>query len=78
MRQARGATSSCHVRRYLSREIWCQPSSTSWGFWSASSSSRGVTTRAARELERCGGRCVLFGGRLTEIYLCNVCSCQKY
>jgi hypothetical protein len=25
----------------------------------------------------CGSRCVLFGGRLTEIYLCGVCSCPE-
>eukprot|EP01047_Picozoa_sp_COSAG01_P007288 COSAG01_NODE_275_length_19669_cov_8.676188_12_plen_238_part_00 len=25
----------------------------------------------------CGGRGVLFGGRSTEIYLCNVCSCHE-
>jgi hypothetical protein len=25
----------------------------------------------------CGGRCIIFGGALTEMYLCNVCSCQE-
>jgi hypothetical protein len=33
--------------------------------------------RAGRPRRRCGGRCVLFGGRLTEIQLCNVCSYQE-
>jgi hypothetical protein len=27
--------------------------------------------------EGCGGRCVLFGAGLAEVYLCNIWSCQE-